>query len=197
MKFNIAYAHFNAAMMAIAGMFIVATAAPASAKSYHDAGSGLWDGYRNGIYEGRGKSTLRKSNGAKYAIRKKSKAKRYAALNRSLSDVSVPSKSITGGGVRWVASSGCLNGTLRSVLHSVAANYGPVTVSSTCRSRGHNARVGGARKSQHLSGNAVDFRVHGNVRGAYAYLAGVGRIGGFKHYGGGLFHIDSGPRRSW
>jgi hypothetical protein len=197
MKSNIACAAFKAAMMAIAGIFLVATSAPASAKSYLDAGSGLWEGYRNGIYEGRGRSTLRKPKGAKYAIGKKSKGKRYAALNRSLSDVSMPSKSITGGAVRWVASSGCLNSTLRSVIYSVAANYGPVTVSSTCRSRRHNARVGGARKSQHLTGNAVDFRVHGNVRGAYAYLAGAGRIGGFKHYGGGLFHIDTGPRRSW
>jgi hypothetical protein len=23
------------------------------------------------------------------------------------------------------------------------------------------------------------------------------RVGGFKHYGGGLFHIDTGPRRTW
>ena len=197
MKFNIAYGAFKAALMAIAGLLVVAAATPASAKSYHDSGSGLWDGYRNGVYEGRGKITMKTSKSARYAVQKKAKGKRYAALNRSITDVSVPRKSITGGGVRWVASSGCLNGTLRSVIYSVAASYGSVTVSSTCRSRGHNARVGGARRSQHLTGSAVDFRVHGNVRGAYAYLSGPGRVGGFKHYGGGLFHIDTGARRTW
>jgi hypothetical protein len=197
MNFNITCAALKATLLAIAGMLIVAAVTPAFAKSYHDAGSGLWDGYRNGVYEGRGRSRLRKSKVAKYTVQKKSKGKRYSALNQSLSDASEPRTSITGGGVRWVASAGCLNSSLRAVIYSVASSYGSVTVSSTCRSRGHNARVGGAHKSQHLTGNAVDFRVHGNVRGAYAYLAGAGRIGGFKHYGGGLFHIDTGPRRTW
>lgn len=105
-----------------------------------------------------------------------------------------PSRSLSGGGnVSWAANSGCLNGTLRSAVAYVAANYGSVTVNSTCRSAGHNARVGGAPKSYHLSGDAVDLRVHGNVSGAARYLASLG--GGYKHYGGGLFHVDTGPRR--
>lgn len=101
-----------------------------------------------------------------------------------------------GGGVTWTASSGCLNGTLASIIQDVAS-YGPVTVNSTCRSRSHNAAVGGAHRSQHLTGDAVDFRVHGNISGAIAYLRSNGSIGGYKHYGGGLFHIDTGPRRTW
>lgn len=111
---------------------------------------------------------------------------------------SKPNKSVASGGgsVNWVASSGCLNGTLKSVIYQIAANYGPVRVNSTCRSRRHNASVGGARKSWHLQGMAADIRVFANVSGTYAYLRSA-PIGGLKHYGGGLFHIDMGPRRSW
>ena len=108
-----------------------------------------------------------------------------------------PSRPSLSGGVNWVASSSCLNSTLRGVIHDVASSYGRVTVSSTCRSHGHNRRVGGARRSHHLTGDAADFRVHGNWRAAYAYLRSNGSLGGVKHYGGGLFHIDTGPRRSW
>jgi Peptidase M15 len=97
------------------------------------------------------------------------------------------------GGINWIASSSCLNGTLRGIVSHVASNYGSVTVNSTCRSNERNRRVGGAPKSYHLSGDAVDFRVHGNVSGAVAYLSG--RSGGYKHMGGGLFHVDTGPTR--
>jgi len=106
-------------------------------------------------------------------------------------------KSLSGGSVRWVASAGCLNGRLKAVVNEVAANFGPVTVNSTCRSKKHNRRVGGAKRSKHLTGDAVDFRVHSNYRAAYAYLKQASGVGGYKHYGGGLFHIDTGPRRTW
>lgn len=108
-------------------------------------------------------------------------------------------RSVTGGGggLTWAASSGCLNGTLVSLVQDVASSYGPITVSSTCRSKGHNASVGGAQHSHHLTGDAVDFRVHGNVSGAIAFLRSNGSVGGFHHYGGGLFHIDTGPKRTW
>jgi uncharacterized protein YcbK (DUF882 family) len=72
-----------------------------------------------------------------------------------------------------------------------------VRVSSTCRSGARNRAVGGASKSYHLTGNAADFRVFASVSSVYASLRSNGSVGGLKHYGGGLFHIDSGPRRSW
>ena len=103
----------------------------------------------------------------------------------------------SGGSVNWTADSGCLDGTLRGVIRSLASDYGSVTVNSTCRSRSHNANVGGAPKSYHLKGEAVDFRVNNNISAAYASLRTNGSVGGLKHYGGGLFHIDTGPRRSW
>lgn len=120
---------------------------------------------------------------------------RVASLGPSPS-VDLPSDSLSGGGsgkIVWNASSACLNSTLRSVIAVVAANYGQVRVNSTCRSRGHNRRVGGAPRSYHLTGDAADIRIFGNWRSARSYLASA--VGGFKHYGGGLFHIDTGPRR--
>ncbi len=139
-------------------------------------------------------SNKRRKYGSTKRYRYKSKRAKVASLGSNY----VPEKkSLTGGGVRWAASASCLNGTLKAVVYQVAANYGSVTVNSTCRSKGRNRAVGGAKKSWHLSGNAVDFRVRGNYRGVYAFLKSHGSLGGVKHYGGGLFHIDTGPRRSW
>lgn len=107
------------------------------------------------------------------------------------------SNSLTGNAITWQAASGCTPAALRSVLANVAGNFGPVTVTSTCRGRVQNRAAGGAGGSYHLSGEAVDFRVRGSIGAVYAYLNSKGNVGGLKHYGGGLFHIDTGPRRSW
>jgi hypothetical protein len=121
-----------------------------------------------------------------------------ASLGR---DFAVPLPSalppLGGDRVHWTASASCLASPLRTVIALVASNFGAVKVNSTCRSRRHNARVGGARHSYHLSGNAVDFRVTGRAREVYAFLRSTRAVGGLKHYGGGLFHIDTGPRRTW
>ncbi len=105
--------------------------------------------------------------------------------------------SLSGGSIRWIASPRCLAGSLRGVLAQVAASFGPVTVNSTCRSPRHNRRVGGAPKSYHLTGNAVDFRIGGNPGRVLAFLSRQRGVGGLKHYGRGVFHIDTGPRRTW
>jgi uncharacterized protein YcbK (DUF882 family) len=83
------------------------------------------------------------------------------------------------------------------VLSEVAALFGAVRVNSTCRSKAHNAQVGGASRSYHLTGNAVDFRIAANTAAVSRFLLGKKTVGGFKHYGFGLFHIDTGPRRTW
>lgn len=128
--------------------------------------------------------------------RARSKGVRVASLGNSYVPPRTRQPSLSGGNIRWVASSGCLTSSLRSILSGVASVAGSVTVNSTCRSPAHNRRVGGASKSYHLTGDAVDFRVHGSASAALAYLRSSG-AGGIKHYGGGLFHIDTGPRRSW
>jgi hypothetical protein len=104
---------------------------------------------------------------------------------------------VAGAPINWVASPNCLASPLKSVLAEVAALFGAVRVNSTCRSKAHNARVGGASRSYHLTGNAVDFRVAANTAAVSRFLLGKKNVGGFKHYGFGLFHIDTGPRRSW
>jgi uncharacterized protein YcbK (DUF882 family) len=91
----------------------------------------------------------------------------------------------------------CLAAPLRSVLVELAAAFGPITIRWTCRSNEVNARVGGAKGSYHLTGNAVDFNMLGNYRAILAFLKARTEVGGLKHYGGGAFHIDTGPRRTW
>lgn len=134
-------------------------------------------------------------------LRQSRKPVRVASLGKALDLPRAAEKkrtaNITGGGgrVQWVASRGCVPGRLRAAINHVALNYGRVRVNSTCRSRRQNRRVGGAGQSWHLKGQAADLRVFGNIRGAARYLRSV--VGGYKHYGGGLFHIDTGPRRTW
>ncbi len=133
--------------------------------------------------------------------KKNKKSVKVAAVDLRYVDLPKNTKSVaaskTGGNVRWVASSSCLNARLKSIIYEVASKFGRVTVNSTCRSKKHNRRVGGAKRSKHLTGNAVDFRIHGKYGAAYAFLKKRSGVGGYKHYGGGLFHIDTGPRRTW
>ena len=129
--------------------------------------------------------------------RRRSKNMRLASLGpiTTAPEPSAPSGNVSGGrgNIQWVANANCLAPSLRAVIADVAAQFGKVRVSSTCRSHKHNRRVGGARRSYHLSGSAADFRVFGNVKAAFVYLRSA--VGGLKHYGGGLFHVDTGPRR--
>jgi Peptidase M15 len=142
-------------------------------------------------------SAIAELDGAQPAHSRQPRAIQLASLGRDLPRQQHLGGSLSGGQVRWSASSRCLNARLRNVIAEVSANFSPVTVNSTCRSRGHNAGVGGAPRSRHLTGDAVDFKVGSNARAVLAFLGGHRAVGGLKHYADGHFHIDTGPRRTW
>ena len=121
---------------------------------------------------------------------------KLASLGPHSDATASPAPSLSGGHIAWRASEGCLTDRLKPILAHIAANFGAVKVNSTCRSPSHNRAVGGVPHSFHLSGRAVDFRLSGNIRATLAYLRTTA-VGGIKHYGGGVFHIDTGPRRTW
>lgn len=77
--------------------------------------------------------------------------------------------------------------------------YGNLNVTSAYRSPEHNHRVGGAKGSQHLHGNAFDISTAGmsqdqvNALIADAQASGFGGIGVYD----GSLHFDVGPERAW
>lgn len=99
--------------------------------------------------------------------------------------------------IHYNAPSKCVPGRLKSALKSVAAKYGPITVSSTFRSPAKNRKIGGKSKSWHLKCGAVDFRVHAKTGGLLKYLRANKNVGGYKRYKSGFYHIDAGPKRTW
>lgn len=69
------------------------------------------------------------------------------------------------------------------------------------RSPAHNARVGGASRSQHLQANATDWSDVERVRlGSSAFNAAmrdVFKSGGIGTWQGHVRHVDDGPERTW
>jgi hypothetical protein len=173
----------TACLLAAAGCAAVALVAPPNALAART--------HADTVAETSGMQQLRPGSQRKF------NGVQLASLGRETGPIGLSHNTLGERSVRWNASPTCLNSTLRRIVGEVAANFGPVTVNSTCRSHSHNARVGGAKQSHHLTGNAADFRISGSTRRVLAYLNAHRSVGGLKHYGGGVFHIDTGPRRSW
>jgi len=94
----------------------------------------------------------------------------------------------------------CFPTRLRSVLNKVRARYGATAiVSSGYRSKSHNRRVGGARRSMHMQCKAADIRVPGvNKYQLARFLKTIPSVGGVGTYGcNGSVHVGVGPKRQW
>ena len=103
-------------------------------------------------------------------------------------------------GIDWKGNEkDCLPAKLVAALEDVAKVYGPVYVNSTHRSKAHNKAVGGAKYSQHMGCKAIDFGLVDKSKNKAALKSIIAdkRVGGYKLYGGGHFHIDTGVRRTW
>lgn len=89
---------------------------------------------------------------------------------------------------------------LVGLLARVQLHFGePLHIVSGCRSKAHNRRISGARRSQHLHCNAADFEIFGVPKYELAtYLKQMSGRGGVGVYCGSSYvHLDIGPKRQW
>ncbi len=93
-----------------------------------------------------------------------------------------------------------LNHKLVRLLRQIERHFGQqVLISSGCRSKARNRKVGGAKRSYHLKCMAADIKVPGVSKRSLARfvrrLSGRGGIGTYCR--NSIVHVDVGPRREW
>ncbi|PIE73512.1 MAG: peptidase M15 family protein [Deltaproteobacteria bacterium] len=97
---------------------------------------------------------------------------------------------------------------LIEILEDIRAHFkAPVIINSGYRCKEHNAKIGGASKSYHLKGVAVDIRVKGiKTQDLFSYCAQkyqdtpIGLAGkvNYNNVYGGFVHIDArGVKARW
>ena len=95
---------------------------------------------------------------------------------------------------------GCLKPKLVRLIKRAERHFGRhAIVTSGYRSRRHNRRVGGARKSMHVSCEAADIQISGVAKWKLASWLrkqeGRGGVGTYCHTRS--VHIDIGEKRDW
>lgn len=81
---------------------------------------------------------------------------------------------------------------LRDRLHA------PIILRSAYRSPEHNRKVGGAKNSRHMQGDAFDVQMNNHDPHEFEAAARAVGFTGFGYYiKSGFMHIDTGPSRSW
>jgi zinc D-Ala-D-Ala carboxypeptidase len=74
----------------------------------------------------------------------------------------------------------------------------PLVLTSAYRSPEHNRRVGGAKNSRHMLGDAFDVRMDNHAPHEFEAAARAVGFTGFGYYPkSGFMHIDTGPARTW
>lgn len=96
-------------------------------------------------------------------------------------------------------STSCFPPKLLSFINELRTRFGRVEINSGYRSRSHNRQVGGARRSQHMSCNAIDFSVPGVPRSEVKLFLTANFRGraGVGFYCNNRFHLDVGNVRQW
>jgi hypothetical protein len=205
-KFNISWKEFpmgKGIIAAVVGMGLAATlAAPAEAR--------LDSGPVSSLYERDGRQTLNREKPARkqasarrtYKSAKYSKGRKsaqYSGQTRRkpagraarLQGRAVTANHTGGGG--GGASRGCLQASARALLDRIEAQFGAVSIISTCRP---GARIAGSGKpSKHGFGLAVDFEAGGRKAAIVNWLKANHHSGGTMTYARmSHIHVDIGPR---
>lgn len=86
---------------------------------------------------------------------------------------------------------------VQDMLQEIRGHFGaPVTINSAYRTASYNVKVGGAKASYHVKGQAFDIVVKGHTPKEVAQYAQRMGINGIIQYNG-FVHVDSRPTRYW
>jgi hypothetical protein len=90
---------------------------------------------------------------------------------------------------------------LVDILDRLRERFGPIGINSGYRTPAYNAKIGGAKASQHLLGTAADTRYAQGVQleevAKYAQWLGAGGIGVYGAGDGNFVHVDSRSKPSY
>lgn len=88
-------------------------------------------------------------------------------------------------------------GFVRDKLQAIRDHFGvPITINSAYRTESYNAKVGGAKASYHMKGQAFDIVVAGHTPLEVAQFAQTLDINGIIQYNT-FVHVDSRPTKYW